>query len=158
MKHLLLAAALLPVAASAAPASPQDRIALQSLARAADEAWNARDAKAMSLHYAKDANLRLGGMAEPVRGRDSVRAYFETAFAARQGTLRHVTIVDSIEMPRPGLAVSDAKVVVEARTADGSWKPVREFTNTSVAIREDGAWKLAAVRATPLPLEQAAGR
>jgi uncharacterized protein (TIGR02246 family) len=156
---LFAALAAAPAALQAAPAGPEDRAALERLAAAADLAWNRRDAAAMSGFYAADANLRLGGMADPVTGREAVRAYFERAFAARAGEMRHITVVDDIDVPRPGMAVSDATVRVEQRAADGSWRLVRSFANTSVAIREQGAWKLAAVRAHLLPPPgEAAGR
>ncbi len=146
---LALAAAACP--AAAAPPAPADRAALETLARGADEAWNRRDAAAMSAHYAPDANLLFAGMAEPVRGRGAIRGHFEKAFAARTGELRHITRITHLDLPRPGVAVSDADVVVERRGADGSWTPVRSFTNTSVAILEGRRWKLAAVRAQPVP-------
>lgn len=153
MKHLplLSAALLLPAGALAAPVGTEDRIALESLARSADDAWNRRDAAAMSLHYSEDSNLLLGGMAEPVRGRGGIKSYFERAFAARTGDLRHRTLIAHIEVPQPGLAVSDARVLVESRGADGSWTIVREFTNTGVAVRGKDGWKLAAVRAQVVP-------
>lgn len=162
MKHLplLIALACAPAAAAAAPAAPEERAALERLAAEADAAWNRRDAAAMAGFYAADANLRLGGMADPVTGRESVHAYFERAFASRAGEMRHITLLDDIDMPRPGMAVSDAIVRVEQRTADGGWRLVRSFANTSVAIREQGGWKLVAVRAHVLPADAgaAAGR
>ena len=163
MKHLplLLAAAFLPAAAYAAPAGPADRAALEALARSADQAWDARDAEAMSRNYSETASARIAGMADPVSGRDGIRRFFEQGFAGRKGTMRHITTVEDIELPQPDLAVSDGRVVVQAQEADGGWKTVREFTSTSVAVREGAAWKLAAVRAQPVqPVQpaQAEGR
>ena len=153
MKHLplFLAAAILPAAALAAPAGPQDRAALQALAHAADAAWDKRDVDAMLTTYAEDATLRLGGMAAPVQGRTALRAFFEQGFAARSGELRHVTRIDHVELAGRDLAVADGQVLIQRRRPDGAWETVRAFANMSVAVRQGGAWKLSAIRGYPVP-------
>jgi uncharacterized protein (TIGR02246 family) len=154
MKHLsillLAVAALLPHSAAAAPAGPQDRAALQALAHAADAAWDKRDVDAMMKNYAADATLRLGGMDAPVQGLPKLRAFFTQGFAARTGELRHVTMIDHVELSGPDLALADGQVLIQRRGSDGSWSTIREFANMSVAVREGGQWKLSAVRGYPV--------
>jgi uncharacterized protein (TIGR02246 family) len=162
MKHLplFLLAAMLPASALAAPAAPQDRAALQALADSGDAAWNARDVDGMIRNFAAEGNLRLGGMAAPVQGTEALRAFFTQGFAARTGELRHVTSIDHVDIARPGLAVADGRVLIQRRLSDGVGETVREFANTTVAIRKGGTWKLAAIRGYPVdkPPAQAAGR
>lgn len=53
-------------------------------------------------------------------------------------------------MVAPGMALADGYVRVERR-GPASWTLVREFTSSSLVVRENGEWKLHSVRATPLP-------
>ena len=89
-------------------------------------------------------------MAAPVAGRAAVRSFFEGNFARREGTLRHITQLESIDLVAPGIALADAHVRVE-QLRDGRWELVRSFANHSVVRREAGGWRLHAVRAHRLP-------
>jgi uncharacterized protein (TIGR02246 family) len=147
---LFLLALLLPAAAPAAPAGPQDRAALQALADATDAAWDKRDVDAMLTNFAADGTLRLGGMPAPVQGHPALRAFFAQGFGTRSGELRHVTRIDHAELTAADLAVADGQVLIQRRTADGGWETVRAFANTSVAVRQGGRWKLSAIRGYPV--------
>lgn len=155
MRPLTIFAAAAALAASAAvaaaPPTAADRAALDAVASASDVAWNVRDARALSRHYAEDGSLRLSNMPAARTGRDAIQAYFEQSFAQRAGTLRHVTSLDGIEMLTPNLALTDARVEVQQQQPDGSWKLVRAFRNASLAERDGGGWKIRAVRAYPIP-------
>jgi uncharacterized protein (TIGR02246 family) len=150
MKSLTFALALLAAPALAQPVSPADDAALKALAHEADVAWNEKDAARMAAVYAEGASLRLSGGAA-IESRDAIRATFERNFAARQGTMRHITQVDRAELIAPDLALSDAGVRVEQQQADGSWKLMRTFRNVSLARREGNGWKLQFVRAFLVP-------
>lgn len=162
MKHLplLFAAALLPSSALAAPAPSADRAALQALAAATDAAWDNRDVQAMMRTFAADGTLRLSGMPAPVQGSAALRAFFTQGFAARAGELRHVTSIDHVELAGPHVAVADGHVAIQRRSAAGAWETVRTFANTTIAVREDGVWKLSAVRGVPInqPAAPSGGR
>ena len=154
MLKTLLAAGLacaVTTAAHAAPPSAADEAALRALGAAADAAWNAKDAAAMAGHYARDADMLVGAADGQVqRGRAAVQAYYARSFGARQGVMRHVSEIRNLDMLAPDLALSDVAVRVEARQPDGTWKLMRRFNNVSISVREDGAWKLKAVRAYPI--------
>jgi len=77
MRILLLAAAtaFMTQAASAAPPSDSDRVALTRLAADLDAVWDAGDPAAVSALYAVDGSLRMDGR-PIVQGRDAVQAYF----------------------------------------------------------------------------------
>jgi uncharacterized protein (TIGR02246 family) len=151
MRLLLTAAALLASApALAQPVGPADQAALQALADEADAAWNLKDAARMAAAYTDNASLRLAA-GPAIAGREAIRTVFTRNFAARQGTMRHVTSVDRAELIEPNLAFTDAGVRVEQQQPDGSWTLMRSFRNVSVARREAGAWKLQSVRAFLIP-------
>jgi uncharacterized protein (TIGR02246 family) len=150
---LLLAAVTLSLTAAsahAAPPAPDDAAALAALARAADAAWDAADAKRMAALYGPEASLLVNGAGSIREGRGAVSAYFASSFAARPGAMRHVTELRQLDMLSADLALTDAAVRVEARQADGEWKVLRRFHTISVAERTAGGWRLRVVRAFPL--------
>lgn len=151
--RLPLLAALTWAAATAALAAapnPADDKALRALGAAADAAWDARDAARMATYYSPDASLVVGGAGAEQQGRAEVEAYFQRAFARREGVMRHVSEFRGLQMLGADLALSDILVRVEARQPDGTWKQVRTFNNVSLATREADGWKLRAVRAYPV--------
>lgn len=145
-----LAALFTAAAAGAAPMPPAERASLDALAAANDAAWNQGDAAAIAASYAEDATLRLAGMDAPLAGRPAIRAYFERSFGARQGTMRHITEVQTIERIGPDLAFADARVRVERLRGD-AWEPAGIFLNHSLLRREQGQWRMIALRAHRLP-------
>ncbi|NNM76019.1 SgcJ/EcaC family oxidoreductase [Sphingomonas sp. ID1715] len=150
MKPLALLLALCAAPASAQPPSAADQAALNALADTADAAWNDKDAARMAEAYVADGSLRMAG-GTVVEGKDAIRATFVRNFAARQGTMRHITQVDRAEMIAADLAFTEAGVRVEQQQPDGGWKLMRTFRNISVARRDGGAWKLRSVRAFLVP-------
>jgi uncharacterized protein (TIGR02246 family) len=140
----------LAAAAQAAPAGPEDESALRALAASVDGAWDRKDINMMAASYSEEATLLVGGASQLQQGRPAVQAYFQKTFAQRAGVMRHVSEFRSIDMLGPDLAVTDIRVRVEAEQPDGSWKEVRRFDNLSMAVRENGAWKLRVVRAYPV--------
>lgn len=149
MKGLITALAVLAVVGQAQAAAPAeaDRAALMALAAANDEAWDAGDADRIGAQYAADGTLRIGHIEGTRRGRDSIRTYFATVFAGRPQGLRHITRIDHIEMIRDDLAFADGIVRVERAGEGGTWTLMRTFRNHSVAVRENGTWRLHSVRA-----------
>ncbi|HYF23547.1 MAG TPA: SgcJ/EcaC family oxidoreductase [Caulobacteraceae bacterium] len=158
-RPLLLAALTAAAVVATAPAYAQsqaDREALRALAAEADRAWNVKDADAMAALYAQDASLLFVPRYAKVEGRDAIRAQFQTAFAGRQGNMRHVTTVGDLVFSGPDAVFSDSYVRVEQVNPDGTATLVRWFVNHSLAVRgEDGVWRLKAVRAHQRPLEEA---
>lgn len=136
--------------ALAAIPTDADRLALERLAAANDAAWGAKDVATISGQYAADGSVRVSPQAQVVYGREPVTKFFDGAFARREGTHRHITALDNIELVTPDMALADAGVRVERQEADGSWTLVRTFRSISLAVREGGSWKLRSVRAIPM--------
>lgn len=147
---LLTILALGSAAAAAAPPAPADRAALERLAAENDAAWTAKDWDSITGQYSEAGTLRVGTDAPIHLGRAAIGRFFRASFERRAPGFRHVTRLDNIEMVTPDLAIADARVRVE-RAEAGSWSLVREFTNSSLLVREGGRWKLHSVRANPLP-------
>lgn len=147
----LFPALLLSLASPAYAASltEADRKELEQLAAANDAAWNAKDVSTMTGQYAQGGSVRVSPASPVVSGRGPVSEFFGEAFGRRQGSYRHITTLDHIEAVTHDMALADAGVRVEQRQADGSWSLVRQFRNISLVIRENGRWKLRAVRAIP---------
>jgi uncharacterized protein (TIGR02246 family) len=149
-KAIGLAAILSAGAASAAPLPAAERAVLEAVAAANDAAWNAGDAATIAGGYAEDATLRLSGMTSALAGRPAIRAFFEKSFAARRETMRHITQVQTIEQIGPDLAFADSHVRVERRSGDG-WELAASYLNHSLLRRENGQWRMIALRANKLP-------
>ncbi|HEX8222262.1 MAG TPA: nuclear transport factor 2 family protein [Allosphingosinicella sp.] len=143
--------ALAASAAAAAPPAPADRAALERLAADNDAAWTARDWATITGQYADQGSLRVGP-GEPIHaGRAAISRFFKAAFGRRGAGFRHVTRIDRIEMVTGDVAIADGHVRVERAAEGGGWSLAREFTSSSLLVRDGGRWKLHSVRATPLP-------
>lgn len=147
---LTLGLTFCPSSALAYPPTAADRGALLRLAAENDEAWSAKDTKRILSQYATSGTLQVGPTAPLHVGREAVGKFFVGAFERRPVGFRHVTEVQHISMVSADVAVADSHVRVE-RQENGAWGLVRQFRNTSTAVREAGEWKLHSVRATPLP-------
>lgn len=145
----LLLASSLAMPALALPVSDSDRQSLQRLAAANDTAWNDRDVATIASQYAADGSVRVSPQVSVIAGRRPVTQFFTEAFARRQGTHRHITALDHIELITSDMALVDGSVRVERQQSDGSWSLVRTFRNVSLVVREGGQWKLRSVRAIP---------
>jgi uncharacterized protein (TIGR02246 family) len=114
-----------------------------------DQAWTAGDADANANLFASDATARFGE--DPLgRGREAIRAQFQSFFKGRPIGLRHVTRVDYIEQIGPDLALWNAEVRVERQAATGRWESVTRIQNVTLAVRQPDGWRVKAVRAYPV--------
>lgn len=148
----LITLCLTAIQANAAPPSPGDHEALTQLAQANDMAWDASDHATIATQYAEDGTLRVGSGSGVLIGRERIRAFFKHNFEQRAPGLRHVTKLEHIEMLTPDLALADAYVSVDKVTPEKGSVQVRAFRNSSVAVRENGVWRLLSVRADPVAL------
>ena len=148
MRKLLLVAAtaLMTHAASAAPPSDTDRVALEKLAADLDVVWDKGDPEAVSALYAADGSLRMDSR-PVVQGRAAVRRYFVETIGRRPAGARHVTRVENIDMLTPDLALVDTRASIERDGAQGGREVLAEFHNQTLALREADAWRFRAVRA-----------
>jgi uncharacterized protein (TIGR02246 family) len=167
MRRILMVAAVLCLAGSAlaqstTPAKPGAGGPRSDLAndeairkRYADfiAAWNAHDPKKMANMFAID-----GDTMEPdgvvAKGRPEVEKHFATEHGGAFKNTELKLTVDSVWFINADTALVDGTyVVLGAVDANGQPLPPRKGLLTSVLIREDGTWNVAASRSMiPIPL------
>jgi ketosteroid isomerase-like protein len=146
----LAAASFIAAPALSATVAVSDRAALERLKDANDDAWNRRDAATITSQYVPSATVRVAPGADLVAGRDAIGRFFAAAFARRQGEFRHVTSLAHIEPLDESTVLSEGDVRVEKLESNGDWALVRRFRTISIAVRDNGSWKLRLVRAIPV--------
>ncbi|MBX3025046.1 SgcJ/EcaC family oxidoreductase [bacterium] len=127
--------------------------AIRALYAEFTKAWNDHDAKRMASFWALD-----GDTTEPdgmvAKGRAEVEKHFadEQATAMKESTLK--LTIDAVWFVTADVALVDGTyVVLNARDPNGQPLPPRKGLVSSVVIREDGAWHVAASRSMiPIPL------
>lgn len=165
-KPLMLAALLFvsaPIHAQAVKTSgiaADDVAAIVRLAEAGDEAWNQKDAVALSRLFTEDAHNWMVGSEMNLRDREEIAAFFTANFEQRGPGLRHRTVVKELQLVASGVVVADGEVFVE-RVAEGQAPVVlRRFTMSSVAVNGPEGWRLRIdrVHLQPTPAPAAAGQ
>jgi uncharacterized protein (TIGR02246 family) len=144
------AAALSLSPCDAAPASKVARQELDGATAAMDAAWDRKDLSALALLFAQDATIQAGPNAV-LEGQAAIRGFFGRDFENRRGTMRHVSEPRRIDMVTPDLALVDKLVRLEQQDAEGHWKVLRTFLNSTLLTRVQGTWKVRAIRAHAIP-------
>ena len=116
-------------------------------------AWNAHDAKKMATFWTLDGDtIEPDGMV--AKGNAEVEKHFaeEQSTAMKDSTLK--LTIDSVWFLSADVALVDGSyVVLNATDPNGQPLPPRKGLVTSVVIREDGTWHVAASRSMiPIPL------
>lgn len=145
----VLALVLAATGAMAAPASPADRATIDRLAVELDKAWDAKNWQAIVDQYSANATLRLGPSSQIVMGHDDLARYYQAMFERRADGLRHITIVDRVEMVAPDMVFADIRAAVQRKNG-AEWVTVGEFSVGSLLVREASGWKNLVVRSHPL--------
>lgn len=116
-------------------------------------AWNAHDAPKMASFWTIDGDTREpdGAVA---KGRDEVEKHFAAEHAAAFKDTEIKLTIDSVWFVSGDVALVDgAYVVLNAVDPNGQPLPPRKGLLSSVLIREDGTWRVAASRSMiPIPL------
>ncbi len=116
-------------------------------------AWNDHDPKKMAAFWSLDGDtVEPDGMA--AKGRNEVEKHFaeEQSTAMKESTLK--LTIDSVWFVTADVALVDGSyVVLNAHDPNGQQLPPRKGLVTSVVIRENGTWHVAASRSMiPIPL------
>jgi len=159
MLCLVGTAAAQPVTPMAKPGAggPRSDLASDAAIRAlyADftAAWNAHDPKKMASFWAIDGDtMEPDGMS--AKGRDEVEKHFADEHTSAFKKTELKLTVDSVWFATADVALVDGTyVVVGAVDPNGQELPPRKGLLTSVLIKEDGKWHVAASRSMiPIPL------
>lgn len=160
---ILLCAAVPP--ASAADARPAALAAVRvpdevpagmmDLLHKADDAYDRRDAAAMTSFYAADGSATVSG--QHLKGRDNILAFFTSMYKTLPAGLTHRTVLRRAE--RIGdLYATDNDVFLEVPDGAGGKRVVRQFFTFTMVRPGANGWEIVAVRATPLASPQPAAK
>jgi uncharacterized protein (TIGR02246 family) len=141
MKTLLTALmclALVPVAlAQGNQVSPSEEQAIKELVARYHAARDLEDAVAIGALFTADAD-QLVSTGEWRHGRDELVAGMMRSTQQRPG--KRTITVDAIRQIQPGIALADARYVIEDTTGD------RRMWSTFLVVQSDQGWRIAALR------------
>ena len=120
---------------------PADETAIRAHVAAYQVAINERDGVAVGALFATDGDFVFFDGPRVV-GRDAVRQSTETALASWPATMQFTLSVTGIRFLRPDLAI----VETLAHFSEGD---MRSNRGTSVVVRREGKWLIAALRVFP---------
>jgi len=134
--------------------SPQDapspdEQAVRGLYRRLLDGWNARDGAAMAAPFADDGEV-IGFDGSQMSGRAEIGATMAAIFADHL-TPEYIAIVRSMRFPIPDAAILRADTGLLPRGAS-DLNPNLNARHTLVAVRRDGAWRIALFQNTPAQL------
>jgi uncharacterized protein (TIGR02246 family) len=117
-----------------------------------DAAYNRRDAAALSELFLEDGDFQwhTGAL---LKGREEIRQYFANSFKSMPADYRHVTEFQRIRFLGPDIAIGDGTIVIARAGAAADEKPYMKVLMTCVGKRENGKWRIAAVRLIPIIIE-----
>jgi uncharacterized protein (TIGR02246 family) len=121
-----------------------DEAAVQAAVKSYVEAYNRGDATAVADHWSDDGEW-LTPDGERVAGRDAIEKAMAEFFAENKGV--------TIEVADPRIRLVDDNVAIEEGRVIVSYpdQPPTEATYLAVHGKQDGQWRLLAVRETELP-------
>lgn len=118
----------------------EETASIKEKAKAYEEAYNKKDAKALSLLWAEDAEYVDPDSDEPIKGRDAIEKQFAEVFENEKNT-QMIIKVDSIKFPKNDQAVEIGTAILNK---DG--KEVDRTAYKAFYIKKDGNWLLKEVR------------
>ncbi len=119
-----------------------DHIALEG-----DTAWKNRDADSLAALFHSEADLQFyNGLI--LKGRKRIRKYYaKKVFPFLPEGLRHVTKSRNVRLLTETVAIGDSDVDLVDENEEQEEKRVqRRLKVTTVVIKENGTWQIAAVR------------
>ncbi len=128
-----------------------DFAAIQQLGEELDHAWDQRDAAQFGSLFLATGSFRFPGGAL-LEGRDNIASYYKTtAFPSFDADLVHRTTQKRIQLLSPEIAIADGLVHfihTEAEKPEDRLDLILFVSST--LIKENGQWRIAAVRLIPV--------
>lgn len=136
---------------AAPPANTQsgDELAVRALYQRLLDGWNARDGAAMAAPFAEDGEV-IGFDGSLIAGRDAIAAAMAAIFVSHL-TPTYVALARGVRFPTPDTAIlrADTGLLPRGQT---DLDPDLNARQTLVAVRRDGAWRIALFQNTPAQL------
>jgi uncharacterized protein (TIGR02246 family) len=145
---MFLQVCVVAVSLVAGQTGTSDEQAIRNVLRQFSEARNAKDAKAAASFFTEDGDFGTS-RGERAEGRKNIEKRLAKSFAsgpyskstAKQGTA-------SVRMLSAGCAIADYTwELAGLRGVDGKALPTRKGAATTVLVKKDGKWFIAALRA-----------
>lgn len=140
----LVALGLVALALPAAAFGQDAKAAVEAGSKAWQEAWNAGDAAGVAAMYADDATVMPPG-AEPVKGREAIRAFWQASIDEHEGDTEELTTMEVHAMGDMAVEVGGyvttgpdgehldhGKYVAVWKKTDAGWRIVRDIFNSSM--------------------------
>lgn len=126
-----------------------DEAAVRRVNADLDEAWNRRDAAALAALFMDDADFQWP-TGELLSGRQRIDEHFAAGvFKQMPVDLRHLTTIQRLRFPATDIVIGDGTIVVARENPATGEKPHFRASFTSVGLKRDGRWRIAAVRMMP---------
>jgi uncharacterized protein (TIGR02246 family) len=110
------------------------------------QAWNAADARALSMNFAPDADF-VSPFGDLVKGRANIEAFYARAFAHGYAGSRATGEVVSEKMLAPEMALLDAQwTIAAAHKPDGAPIPGEKGILVAVIRKDASGWHILALR------------
>jgi uncharacterized protein (TIGR02246 family) len=123
-----------------------DIAAIRQVGADLDSAWNRRDAAALSELFLDDADFQWH-TGDLLSGRKQIEQYFGTiVFKQMPVDYRHKSTIQRLRFLRPDIAIGDGTIVVAREGAAENEKPYLRVLFTCVGKKNNGHWRIAAVR------------
>lgn len=109
-----------------------------------DDAWNARDAKALASLFTEDGDFQFW-TGQCVAGRDQIEKYYATqVFPPMPQDFRHGAVIERHRYIKPDVVIGDGYADITGTRGSEPFKMHLLFT--SVSVKQDGQSKLSAIR------------
>ncbi|OGF61588.1 MAG: hypothetical protein A2Y62_16950 [Candidatus Fischerbacteria bacterium RBG_13_37_8] len=123
-----------------------DIAAIQQVSANLDAAWNRHDAAALSELFLDNADFQWH-TGELLSGRKQIEQYFSTiVFKQMPADYRHKTMIQRLRFLEEDVAIGDGTIVVFREGAAENEKPYLSVLFTCVGQKNNGHWRIAAVR------------
>ncbi len=143
---LPLGVAIPVVAQTTVKEGSPDSVAVHRLASDLDSAWNRRDPGGFGGLFLDDADFQFH-TGDMLIGREQIEKHLASrVFPGMPADRRHTTTLQRVRFLAPGVAIGGGSVVLSRAGATGEEEPYLRVLFTSVALKRDGQWRIAAVR------------
>ena len=140
----LMSAAVFLAKAQEAGQKESDNLAFNQLAKDFDDAWNTRNAKALASLFTEDGDFQFWS-GQCVAGRDQIEKYYSTqVFPPMPENFRHSAVTERHRYVKPDVVIGDGYADIVGIRGEEPFKMHLLFT--SVSVKQDGKWKLSAIR------------
>ena len=121
---------------------------VRSQIAAYERIWNTHDGIKLAVFFTNDADMVMGN-GPVISGREALGKWWSRYFAAisekRTGRFK----VDSLRLVTPDVVLANIISLTRGGSGDDETLPARHARGTWVMVKQDGEWRIAAMRGLP---------